>query len=282
MSWRVPQSAGAASIDRYKVVRWAQGLPKKAFKFAPSKRSARITGLIPGTKYSFNVSAHNARGWGEPSATVTARPLAIAGFGRITGTCGRVLPQLDESAPSLFRNTFDFRDDPYDEEDVPELTPGAQEIHAAPNTGGSSLLSEMFAFETLARCEQGSLLKTETEIVYDQAGKIADLLIDVSGDKVGISVVRSVTYPFGNPPIQGNVVDVLTQKLEDIQEASQNVSKGDAWVKPVLVVMAYDEAHAQANQDAWLGLDAETKADTVVYVITTDGSDACMYDSTAC
>ena len=28
-------------------------------------------------------------------------------------------------------------------------------------------MSEMFAFETLARCEGASLLKTESEIVYD-------------------------------------------------------------------------------------------------------------------
>ena len=39
------------------------------------------------------------------------------------------------------------------------------------------MYSEVFAYEWLARCEQATLLKTETEIVYDVVGKKADILV---------------------------------------------------------------------------------------------------------
>ena len=43
--------------------------------------------------------------------------------------------------------------------------------------------------------------------------------------------------------------------------------------------MAYDETDAQTIEDAWLTLDGATKADTIVYVIVTDGSDSNLYTS---
>ena len=41
--------------------------------------------------------------------------------------------------------------------------------------------------------------------------------------------------------------------------------------------MAYDQQHADTIATAWAGLDAATKADTIVYVVVTDGADAFMY-----
>ena len=41
--------------------------------------------------------------------------------------------------------------------------------------------------------------------------------------------------------------------------------------------MAYADMHAQLIEAAWMGLDDVTKADTVVYVVVTDGEDTPVY-----
>ena len=208
ITWKKPRSAGAAKVDRYKVTGRTPGRPKKSVKTAGSARSAVLTGLVAGLTYSFTVQAHNARGWSKASKAVTAVPtstptrrlrrhLRPAGFGTIAGPCGVVAPQLPSASPSLHGNAFDFGTNPYDESDLPLLTAGTQEIYSAGNRGGSTLVSEMFAFETLARCEGASLLKTESEIVYDNpSGKKTDLLVQIGTSKVGVSVVRATSFPW--------------------------------------------------------------------------------------
>src|SRR6185436_17398087 len=106
--------------------------------------------------------------------------------------------ELTGALPSLFRGNFDFGTDRYDDPaDRDQLTPGGQIIVAIPNAGGSSVYSEVFAFEELARCELAGLIKTETEIEYtDPNSKKADLLVTIDGHPIGVSVTRAVTFPF--------------------------------------------------------------------------------------
>ena len=138
----------------------------------------------------------------------------------------------------------------------------------------------MFAFETLARCEGASLLKTESEIVYDDSsGKKTDLLVQIGTSKVGVSVVRATSFPFDATYPQGTADTIMAGKLNDIVLSSANVSAADAWVKQVLVVMAYSDDHADKIETAWNNLAAPTKANTVVYVVVTDGSDMPVYAS---
>ena len=73
-----------------------------------------------------------------------------------------------------------------DPADRPLLTPGGQRLAATPNAGGSSGLSEIFAYEQLARCEAATLLHTETEIMYDGTGKITDMEVSIDGHKIGV------------------------------------------------------------------------------------------------
>ena len=92
---------------------------------------------------------------------------AVDVFGTITEACPGIMEELMSASPSLVGTTFDFGTDRYDDpEDEPRLTPGAQRITMSDNAGGSSILSEAFAFEVLARCEGASLIATETEISY--------------------------------------------------------------------------------------------------------------------
>ena len=78
----------------------------------------------------------------------------LDGFGEISGACGILdLMMRQQAAPLLIENAIDFSDDPYDESDLAELTDGGREIISDGNAGGSSLFSEVFAYEVLARCE---------------------------------------------------------------------------------------------------------------------------------
>ena len=276
VSWRVPRFNGGAKIDGYKVVRSATGLPKRTTRVSARTRSVTIEQLVPGKTYSLKVWAHNARGWGKASRAVEATPLAETGFGAITGACGVVAPQLDASTPSFLENRFDFGDDWHLEKS--KLTEGGQRIFDTPNAGGSSLESEIMAYELLDRCEAASLLKTETEIVYEQdgGGAITDLLVEIAGNKVGVNVTRAYR-PSSFTFTQEEADAQLTNALEAIQESSQRVVDEDAWVKQVLIALAVDDAHADKIETAWLQASAALKGDTVLYLITTDGSDGFIY-----
>jgi hypothetical protein len=212
-------------------------------------------------------------------AAADAIVFPLAGFGDLSGMCD-VLgePELDPGdTPLLFTSALSFDDGYDDPEDRPMLTPGGLEIILDGNAGGSSLYSEVFAYEVLARCELAGLLKTETEIVYDVEGKKADLLVTIDGHPIGVSVTRAVTFPFGDAYTPEAATELLDRKLDDIQLARANVSEDDQWDRSYLSILAYDDQHAEVAAAAWAGLDAETRADTVVLITTTAGDDLFIY-----
>ena len=105
---------------------------------------------------------------------------AAAGFGALSGMCG-VLHDVDLTG-------------------------------ATPNAGGSSGVSEAFAYEELARCEGATLLATETEIVDDGPGEITDLEVMIGTHEIGVSVTRAVAFSFGDPY---TVDDATTRRRDD-------------------------------------------------------------------
>lgn len=202
----------------------------------------------------------------------------FAGFGVISGDCDVIDDELESALPFFFESAIDFGADPFDDPaDVPRLTSGGQEIWAAGNAGGSSIESEIFAFEVLARCDAATLLKTENAIDYVDAGKITDLLVEIETRKVGVSVTRAVAFPFDDPYPFERAETLLNDKLSDILESSALVAPEDAWVKQILHVIAYSPAHTETLRAAWDTIDAAIKADTIVYVTATNGDDAFLY-----
>lgn len=214
---------------------------------------------------------------GDPADAAGGVPLP--GFGDITGMCGVVGdPELDATTPAWFGGELTFARRYVDPDDRGELTPGGLEVLLDGNAGGSSVYSEVFAFEWLARCELATLIKSETEIVYDDpTSKKADLLVELDGRKVGVSVTRAVTYPFGQPYTLDAATALIERKLDDIQLATEAVSAGDAWSKQMLSILAYDLQHAETAMTAWSMLDAATRDDTIVIVSITSGDDLFVY-----
>lgn len=212
-------------------------------------------------------------------ATPDAGGPPLPGFGAITGDCGVITPALlDGTTPSWFSGDLDFAADRYDdpaERDL--LTAGGRQIILDGNAGGSSLYSEVFAYEWLARCELATLLKTENQITYDVAGKKADLLVEIDGRKVGVSVTRAVTFPFGQPYTLAAATTLFDRKLDDLQLATMQVSAADRWTSQMVVAEAYDLQHAQVAMQAWSMLDAPTRGATILIVYVTSGDDRFIY-----
>jgi hypothetical protein len=200
----------------------------------------------------------------------------LDGFGEISGDCGVIdAALLGSTSPALFRASFTFPDEDYL---ISDLSDGGVELSIANSSSGSSLESEIFAYEYLYRCELAEMLKTEDEVMYLDGGTKIDVLTKVDGEQLGVSAVRAVKFPFDEPYTAGDAKPVLEQKLEELLEASLNVGVEDTWKKPVLVVVAYSDAHADALEEAYETLDTLTKSDTLVFVVVTNGDDAFIYD----
>jgi hypothetical protein len=203
---------------------------------------------------------------------------ADPGFGDITGNCGTLDIELTSSRPFFFVNAIDFGTDPYDEADESQLTTGGKAIVAAGNLNDSSLLSEVFAYEVLARCEGAVFLKGEADITYVNAqGKKTDVLVEIDGETIGVSVTRALRFPFDDPYTVMHANELLSDKLQGVLESSANVADSDAWTKQILHVMAYAPGHAESLRTAWDGLPADVRADTIVFVSVTNGDDGFMY-----
>jgi hypothetical protein len=215
---------------------------------------------------------------GDAAASDGGSLWPLPGFGVISGPCDVLDTELAASTPAFFANHIDFGSDPYDDADYALLSVGGREMIDDGNAGGSSLLSEVFSYELLARCEDAALLKTETEIAYDDPGsKITDLLVEMDGLRIGVSVTRAYAYPPGSVYTTERAKALLEKKLGDILESSANVSAGDAWVKQVLYIIAYNDQHLAAVEEALGAIDGPLKGDTVVMVSVSDGDDAFLY-----
>ena len=198
------------------------------------------------------------------------------GLGKIAGRCGVLdLEDLQSDGPRFVVNTIDF-DVGFDYD---QLTPGGQEVHDDGNLGGSSLFSEVISYDVLARCEAAALLKTEAEIVYtDEMGTKTDLLVELQGRKLGVSVTRALGFPFDDPYTVQQAQALLEDKLGDIPASTANVAPEDAWTKQILHVLAYGPMHAQSLETAYEALGPDVRLDTLVIVTVTDGDDAFIYE----
>ena len=216
---------------------------------------------------------------GTPDAGDVGLDAAGGPLGTLSGSCGEIdAVEINDPGPFFFRNTIDFGADGYDDpEDLDRLSMGGQEIIGDGNAGGSSLLSEVFAYEVLYRCEGAALLKTETEVDYTMEGKITDLLVELDGTRLGVSVTRAVAFPRDTAYPVSQAQELLEGKLADILESTENVAPGDAWPKQILHVVADEVRHAEALETAWGQIDASIRADTIVVVTISEGEDAFLY-----
>lgn len=237
------------------------------------------TGPDPGSGTTTGTSDGSTTGTGTTGTSTsdtTGTTGAAEGLGVLSGECGLIdAMELESPQAFVFSNAIDLGVDGFDEA---LLTPGGMQMIAEGGLNDGSLKSEVIAYEVLARCDMASLLKTEGKIVYtDPMGKKTDLLVELDGLKVGVSVVRALGFPKEDPYTVAQATTILKKKLGDIQISSANVAPEDAWVKQILSVVAYGPMHVDSVLTAYAGLDAQLKADTILVVTVTDGDDSLLY-----
>jgi len=200
----------------------------------------------------------------------------ISGWGEISGECNVLdSEEWDSTEPFLFRNAMDFGTTGFDEA---ALTPGGVEIWEEGNLGGSSIHSEIIAYEFLNRCELADLLKTEGEIIYqDDGGKKTDILLEIDTYKVGVSVTRAYHWPEGEPYTLEEAETLLNNKLSDIFLSAANADPEDAWEHSILYVVAFDDQHATTIETAFEGVDPAVQGDTIIILTVTNGEDEFAY-----
>src|SRR5678815_651626 len=97
-------------------------------------------------------------------------------------------------------------------------------------------------------------------------GKITDLLVEIDGLKIGVSVTRAVAFPFDQPYPPEQAMALMQRKLSDILLSTANVAPEDAWTKQALHIIAYSDQHAAVIDSALQQIDPAVRADTVVIV----------------
>jgi len=181
---------------------------------------------------------------------------------------------LTDAAPHLYTSSIDYGDNPYDAADFDALSVGARSLLSAP---AAQPLSQALSFDALNRLVGATLVKAAAEIVYDTAGPEADYLVSIGGVRVGVEVSRAAAFPFGSPYPFAQAQALLTQKLGQIQEANANVGAADRWEKQILHVFAVDAQATQTLADAYAVVDDALKADTILVITQTEGSDQFLY-----
>ena len=210
-----------------------------------------------------------------------ATDAASSGFGELTGMCGVLqATDLTSTAPKQVLVNFHWTTGYVDPDDRPQLTPGGQHMAATPNAGGSSGLSEIFAYEQLARCEGATFLKSETEIAYEPpTSKKTDLEILLDGHKLGVSVTRAFKGPFGSGALtMAAALELSNRKFSEIHDSTAGTSTtADKWDKQILAVQADTADDATTFLAATATLDPTVIGDTILVLTTTDGADAFIY-----
>jgi hypothetical protein len=231
----------------------------------------------PGTGDEAGVDPRSDGGAGDASthdaATESGAPIYDILGTLLSGACGVVQSELTQATPSLENNLLVFvAGETYDRA---SLSPGGQALFDVANAGGSSVESEVMSFEVLHFCEGAKLLKSETQIAYqppDDAGAntITDILVEIAGSKVGVSVTRAY-HPPGIAYTDADAKKLIEKKLVGINRSSVRVLPQDKWVKQILHVLSVDQANTDAITRVWPTIDPAIRADTIVLVTQTQG-----------
>ncbi|MEM9193508.1 MAG: hypothetical protein AAGF12_30315 [Myxococcota bacterium] len=203
---------------------------------------------------------------------------------RVTGTCGTLDDELTSTAPASFSNAIVVSMGGIV---ATNLSAGAQRILAEPNAGGSSRYSEAVAYEVLEQCEGATLHATETEVEYMtmMPPSRTDLVVDFAATRIGVGVTRS--FAFGgvcmpSPSLAAAAAtEQLRDKLADIVDSTGAVADADRWVKQILFILVRSLEDAATVVAAWNGLDTE-RGDTVLYVVSSSGSDNQIFFEDRC
>lgn len=239
---------------------------------APERDDSGVVDTDPGTEGDGGSDGEDSGdGSGDDGGTTpdAAKPRTGDILGTLSGACGVLSAAITSASPSLFENDLGFMAG--EQFTKASLSSEGKIVYDTPNAGGSSFESEVMSFEVLHHCEAAKLVKTETQIKYKTAsGPITDILVEIGGKKVGVSVTRAYrpsTIPFPD----ADVKKLLEDKLDDVVASSARVDDVDKWVKQILHVFVATQSAEDAVKRVLPTIDATTRADTVIVLTRTTG-----------
>jgi len=148
---------------------------------------------------------------------------------------------------------------------APSLSEDARRVWTDDNAGGSSRNSEAMSMEVLSRAFGAILHKTEMQLRYFPSnGSITDMSIFLGGIALGVSVTRALHRPrsrFGPEDAEA----LLRKKLRGVLAATETCYNAN-WRKQLLHVWAAGPTIALNLESAYVRLEPELTADTVVLV----------------
>lgn len=106
-----------------------------------------------------------------------------------------------------------------------------------PNAGGSSRISEALSVQYMYQKLGAHTFSLEMEISYWIEYKMCDfLMVDNTGENVGVSVTRACPYPFHDEYTAERASELLTRKLYGLIVARDCVSEEHSFQKSILHV----------------------------------------------
>ena len=186
-------------------------------------------------------------------------------LGKLSGDCPALTSVWGSAAPSSFQNRIALANG-FDET---LLSEDGATVWSTENLGGSSEESEVVSFEVLFGCEGAVLLGTEAQLAYSAEGSKGDLLVEVAGHPLLVSVTRGFNYP---DPDGGITVEVAAELLEKKFSGLDLLEQDHE--RALLHVIAWGDHDATALATAWEEAD---QRDLLLLITVTDGDDEALY-----
>jgi len=156
-------------------------------------------------------------------------------------------------------------------QDKVSLSEGSRRICDTPNAGGSSIWSEVLAFEVLSSLFPCSLMKTEMELKYWPPGcKITDFSIQLFNQTVGVSVTRAMK--FRGQFSEEDALHLFAKKLEGVNVSSLCVLPEQAWRKQILFIWASHQYVADTLMRVYSKLEDTLRSNTLVAIFVSNNA----------
>jgi hypothetical protein len=147
------------------------------------------------------------------------------------------------------------------------MIPAARRSMDIPNAGGASNLSEALSMQYMYENMGCTDFIPEMEVAYYIEYKMCDYMMKdaQTGENVGVSVTRAVSYPFSIEYTIERARDLLYRKLYGLIVAKDCVDDGFEFYKSILHIWCYSELAALMIEQAHAEITAQDMAGERTY-----------------
>lgn len=146
------------------------------------------------------------------------------------------------------------------------------------NAGGKSEISEALSVEYMCQTFGASNVVPEMDIQYWIDYKMADYIITIYGNRVGVSVTRAMGYPTANDFDENDASRLLRKKMYGLIVARNSTNDEHSFFKSILHIWCQTKRIADLLTNAYLQLEQDLRDDIIVACTIT--SSKFVFDNT--